>query len=685
MSTFTTANIRNIVLLSHSGAGKTMLAESILFSTNLVSRLGSIEEGTTTSDYEPEEIRRQSSVQSSIIPCIWNQTKINILDTPGYADFRGDVISSLNVADSAIILVSASAGIEVGTVQLWNMVQKRKIPCAFFISKMDRENSDHKRILGEINSEFGKNCVPYNLPVGKESDLSSVLNVLSSNSESISDEMEPDVSQYSEQLTELIAETDDALVNKYLEGNPLTPDEIGKGLKIGIHNNSIVPILFGSSTMGIGVQELLDFISLNLPSPSENIPIIAENATSGDEIQLDYDSDADLSAIVFKTTADPFVGKLSYFKVLSGTLSSDSEVWNVSKKTNEKIAQTFTIRGKNQEPINSVIAGDIGAVSKLNTVLTNDYLSTESNPIILPTIQFPQPIYQMAVSPKSRADVDKMTSSLSRIGDEDPTLQIEREQSTGETLLNGLGDTHLEVSIERMKRKFGVEMTLSLPKVPYKETITANSKVEYRHKKQSGGRGQFGHVWLELEPKNRGEGFEFADKIVGGSVPKEYIPAVEKGVSKILGEGVLAGFPIVDIKVTLFDGSFHPVDSSGVCFEIAGGQAFSNGMMSATPALLEPIMHAEITVPDSCTGDIIGDLNSKRGRIQGMNPLGEGLTTVEAEVPRAEMLKYATDLRSMTQGRGEFKTEFGHYEMVPHHLIEEIVANLKKQAEGIVE
>ena len=685
MSTFTTENIRNTVLLSHSGAGKTMLAEAILFSTDLLTRLGSIEEGTTTSDYEPEEIRRQSSVQSSIIPCLWNQTKINILDTPGYADFRGDVISSLNVADSALIVISASAGIEVGTVQLWKMVQEKKIPCALFVSKMDRENSEHKRIINEITTQLGRNCIPYNLPIGQEADLSGVFNILSDDSHSVPDNIESDASQYSEQLVELIAETDDELVNKYLEGNPLTPDEISQGLKTGIHNNSIVPILFGSSTEGIGIEELLDFISSNLPSPKENLPIIAKNAASGNEIQLDYDSDGDFSAIVFKTTADPFVGKLSYFKVLNGTLSSDTPVWNVSKETNEKIAQPFTIRGKDQEPIDRVVAGDIGAVSKLNTVLTNDYLATENNPIALPPIQFPQPIYQMAVSPKSRADVDKMTSSLSRIGEEDPTLKIEREQSTGETLLNGLGDTHLEVSIERMKRKFGVEMTLSLPKVPYQETITSNSKAEYRHKKQSGGHGQFGHVWLELEPKDRGGGFEFADKIVGGSVPKEYIPSVQKGVSKILDEGVLAGFPIVDVKVTLFDGSFHPVDSSGVCFEIAGSQAFSSAMMSATPALLEPIMQAEITVPDSFAGDIIGDLNSKRGRIQGMNPLGEGLTTVEAEVPQAEMLKYATELRSMTQGRGDFKTEFGHYEMVPHHLIEEIVANLKKQTEEAIE
>ena len=685
MPTFTTANIRNTVLLSHSGAGKTMLAEAILFSASMLSRLGSIEEGTTTSDYEPEEIRRQSSVQSSIIPCLWNQNKINILDTPGYADFRGDVISSLNVADSAIILISASAGIEVGTLQLWKMVQERKIPCTLFISKMDRENSDHKRIINEITSQLGRNCVPYNIPIGKESDLSGVYNILNNDSDSLPDEIKSDASQFSEQLLELIAETDDELVNKYLDGIALTSEEISQGLKNGVHSNSIVPILFGSSTINIGIQELLDFISSNLPSPDENIPIMAENSSSGNRVQLNYDPEGDLSAIVFKTTADPFVGKLSYFKVLNGTLSSDSEVWNVSKETTEKIAQTFTVRGKDQEPIDSVVAGDIGAVSKLNTVLTNDYISGENNPLELTPIRFPQPIYQMAVSPKSRADVDKMTSSLSRIGEEDPTLKIEREQSTGETLLNGLGDTHLEVSIERMKRKFGVEMTLSLPKVPYKETITANSKAEYRHKKQSGGHGQFGHVWLELEPKDRGDGFEFADKIVGGAVPKEYIPSVEKGVSKILDEGVLAGFPIVDIKVTLFDGSFHPVDSSGVCFEIAGSQAFSSGMMGATPALLEPIVQAEITVPDSFTGDIIGDLNSKRGRIQGMNPLGEGITTVEAEVPQAEMLRYATELRSMTQGQGEFKTAFGHYEMVPHHLIDEIVENLKKQSENTIE
>ncbi len=678
MPTTSTNKLRNVVLLSHSGTGKTIIAEAMLHVAGVTTRLGRIEDGTTASDFEPEEVRRQGSVQMSILACPWSSHKLNIIDTPGYADFRGEVISGLRVADSAIVVVSAPAGVEVGTVQMWKMAAERALPRLIFVNKMDRENSNFERVMDSIISRFGRECVAVNIPIGAESRFAGVVNLLDPRAEAPA-EIASVVEQGRERLIEAIAEADDDLATKYLEGEELTQEEMAQGLKQGIARGLVYPVLFGSATSEKGIKELMEAVVGFMPSPAEASAVTARKPGSDDEVSLKCQSDGPLVAFVFRTSADPFVGRLTFFKVFSGAFKSDSQVWNGNIGEAERVGQVYEVRGKSQETVQRLEAGDIGAVAKLSSTLTGHTLCARDNPRVLPGIEFPNPVYQMAVFPKSKADVDKMTSSLARITEEDPSLRVTRDPDTLEVILGGLGDTHVEVAVEKMKRKFGAEMILSLPKVPYKETIGSTARVEYRHKKQTGGHGQFGHVWLELEPLPRGSGFEFADKVVGGSVPREYIPSVEKGVNKALVDGVVAGFPIVDLKATLFDGSFHPVDSSGICFEIAGAAALSKGVQLASPVLLEPIMRVEITVPDEFAGEVVGGLNAKRGRIQGMTPQGDGTTVINAEVPQAEMLRYATDLRSITQGQGIFTLEFDHYEEVPQHLVQRVVDQLKQR------
>ena len=684
MVEITTERIRNVVLLSHSGAGKTILSEAMLHKAGVTTRLGRVEDGTTTSDYEPEESKRQTSVQTAVLNTPWRDHKLNILDTPGYADFRGEVVSGIRVADAAVIVVAAQAGIEVGTAQMWDMATERGLSKVVYVSKMDRDNADFSRAVELLNERFGRHLVPVQLPIGSEESFSGSVNLLDPEA-SVPDGLEGAVDEARERLIEAIAEIDDDLATKYLEGEEITREELRAGLVQGIRQGTLVPVLVGSPLNGLGVTELLDLIVDFLPSPADRPPSVASVVGSEDELELVTDSDGPLAALVFKTSADPFVGKLSLFRVYSGTLESDSSLWNANRNESERIAQVFAVNGKNQEAVSAVIAGDIGAVSKLSTVVTGDTISTRENPVTLEGLSFPRPMYQMSVYPKTKADVDKMTSSLARIVEEDPSLLVIRDPETQQTLIGGLGDTHLDVSVEKMKRKFGVEIELSIPRVPYMETVSSRSRVEYRHKKQTGGHGQFGHVWLEIEPLPRGSGFEFVGKIVGGVVPREYVPSVEKGVRAALSGGVVAGYPVVDLKATLVDGSFHPVDSSGVSFEIAGGHAATKGMEASGPVLLEPIMKADITVPDAFTGDIIGDLNGRRGRIQGMVPQGDGTTTISIEVPQAEMLIYATEMRSQTQGQGSFTMEFDHYEEVPQHLVDgvvELVKELREQAEA---
>ena len=673
-----TDRLRNVALLSHSGAGKTTLSEAMLYKAGVISRLGRTEDGTTASDYEEEEMSRQTSVQLSVLNCPWKDHKINIIDTPGYADYRGDVISGIHVADGAVIVVAGPSGVEVGTQQMWQMASERELPRIIFVNKLDRENADFGRVMDSMVEAFGRQCVALHMPIGAEAEVSGVVDLMDKDAEVPAD-LQGVVEAARERLAEAVAETDDDLTMKYLEGEEISSDELALALKKGVAAGAIVPVLAGAATRGIGVGELLDAMVDLMPSPAELQAVLAKDPSSEEEATLPADGDGPLAIMVFKTSADPFVGKLSYLRVYSGTLKADSQVSNASKGENERIGQVFTVRGKSQEAIDELAAGDIGAVAKLSSVLTGETLCKQGSPLVLPGIEFPAPVYQMAVYPRSSADLDKMTTTLARIGEEDPSLKITRDPDTLELLLGGLGDSHVEVAVEKMKRKFGVDIALQVPKVPYKETISTSTRVEYRHKKQSGGHGQFGHVWLEIEPLPRGSGFEFQAKVVGGSVPREYIPSVNKGVRNALADGILAGFPVVDLKATLFDGSFHSVDSSGVSFEIAGSHALSKGVKEANPILIEPIMRVRVAVPDTYTGDVIGELNSKRARIQGMAPQGDGNTLIEAEAPQAEMLRYATELRSQTQGRGSFTMEFDHYEEVPHHLVERIVDELKER------
>ena len=681
MPVIDTPRLRNVALLSHSGAGKTVLAEAMLFATGATTRQGTIEEGTTASDFEPEEQRREASVQTAIVPSMWRDHKINVLDTPGYADFRGDVVAATRVADSAVIVVAAPSGVEVGTTQMWRMAEERGLPRVIFVNKLDRENTDFGRVLDSLSETFGRACVAVQVVVGAEADFSGVFNLLDPDA-AVPDGLESEVDEARERLVEAVAETDDDLATKYLEGEELTSEEIVSGLKQGIASGEIVPVMAGAATSGIGATELMDAIVDLMPSPAEST---ATATADGEEVELDGDPDAPLAALVFKTAADPFVGKLSYFRVYNGTFRSDSQIANATRGESERTGQLFVMTGKEQQPVSDLAPGDLGAVPKLASALTGDTLTDRGHELRLAGLEFDTPVYRRAVYPKTKADLDKLTVALARITEEDPSLQLTRDAGTNEMLLGGLGDVHVDVAVDKMKRKFGVEVQLETPKVAYRETISVPTKVEYRHKKQSGGHGQFGHVWLEIQPMDRGSGFEFDQKVVGGSVPREYIPSVEKGCRQAIEDGVLAGYPVVDLKATLVDGKYHPVDSSGVSFEIAGSHALSDGIRQANPTLLEPVMLARITVPESDTGDIMGDLNGKRARILGMVPNGDGTTTVEAEVPQIEMLRYATDLRSQTQGRGTFTIDFHHYDEVPRHLVEQVVEQTQQQEKARAE
>ena len=673
MQYYRAENIRNVVLLSHTGAGKTSLAEALLYNCGAITRLGRVDDGNTTSDYDPDEIRRQSSINLSVLPLEWKGSKVNIIDTPGYADFVAEVRAALRVADAAVIVICAASGVEVGTEQVWSYSDEVGLPRLIFVNKIDREHADFYKTVAQIQANFGRKCIPVQLPIGSQDSFAGAVDLLTRTSSPPEGEIEP----FSERLVEAVAETDDDLATKYLEGEELSEGELRAGLRAGVISGTIVPILVGTALDNKGISELLDAICQYLPSPKDRGKIIARDPNTEQEVAIEPEEEGPLSAFVFKTSADPYVGKLNYFRVYSGTLRSDSTVWNASKGRAERIGQLYTIRGKAQEPTAQVSAGDIGAVAKLAETGTGDSLCSQARPLAFAPISVPIPSLSVAVHPKTKADVDKLGTALSRLSEEDPSLSIRKEPDTGETILCGLGEAHLEVAVERMRRKLGVDADLELPKIPYKETITTTTRAEYKHKKQTGGHGQYGHVFLELEPLSRGTGYEFADRVVGGAIPKNYIPAVEKGVQEALHEGVVGGYPVVDIKVTVYDGSYHPVDSSDISFKIAGAHALRKGVSQGEPVLLEPIMSVRITVPEDFTGDVIGDLNGKRARILGMSPQN-GANLVEAQVPLSEMLRYATELRSMTQARGSFVMEFSHYEEVPAHITQRIIAESKK-------
>ncbi len=671
--------IRNVVLLSHGGAGKTSLAEAALFTAGAINRLGRVDEGNTTSDYDPDEIKRKISLNLVLLPCQWHDTKINLLDTPGYLDFVGEVKAAIRVAEGAVVVVSAASGVEVGTEQVWAYSQDAALTRLVFVNKMDRENADFLQTVSQLQAVFGTSCLPLQLPIGAHNDFTGIVDLLSmkaftgdkAEEGEIPPAMAEEVATWREKLVEVIAEMDDNLIEKYLGGEELSQEELNKGLRQAVAEGKVVPVLAGSALKSIGIGMLMDAVSSFLPAPDER------EVTAGDDV-IDQSQEAPPAALVFKTTADPYVGKLTYFRVYGGTINSNSHVWNVSRDGDERLGQLFMVRGKTQEPVERVVAGDIGAVAKLALASTGNTLGSQDKPLKLAPIKFPSPIFSQAVHPKTKADLDKLGTALHRLAEEDPTLLVRREADTNETVISGMGITQLEAAAEKMHRKFGVGVNLSMPRVPYKETITATAEAEYKHKKQSGGHGQFGHVFLRLEPLPGGSASEFISKIVGGSIPRNYIPAVEKGVLEGTQEGMLAGYPVVNIKTTLYDGSFHPVDSSDICFKIAGAGAFKRGMEAGHPILLEPIMNIRITVPNDFTGDVIGDMNTKRAHVQGMNP-EDGVNIIEAKVPLAEILRYAIDLKSLTHGRGQFTTEFDHYEQVPVHLAQKLIE--EKQAE----
>ncbi len=687
MQSYTTEQIRNVALLSHSGAGKTSIAEAMLFDSGTINRLGKVDDGTTASDFEPEEIKRKISINLALLPFDWNNTKFNIVDTPGYPEFVGEVKAALQVVEAAVIIVNANSGIEVGTERAWRFAEEEQLPRIIFVNKMDRENTDFSRTVGEIQKYFGNHCIPLQIPVGSQSALRGIIDLLKMKAEmgtqgqeaEIPAELRKEAESFKEKLVEAAAEQDDKLLEKYLAGEALTAEEVESSLRKAVKEGKLMPILTGSALQNVGFPSLLKAIARFLPSPSEsNKKRMATNPATKAPVDTKTDEKAPLASLVFKTSADPYVGKLTFFRVFSGTINSNSQVWNSSRNTVEKIGQLLLPRGKSQENKTSLIAGEIGAVAKLSSTTTGDTFCQKDHPLLLPTIQFPVPIFGMAISPKTKQDLDRMGGILPRLTEEDPCLQLKKEQGTGEMLLVGMGETHLDVTVEKMHRKFGLGINLSTPKIPFRETIAIATKAEYKHKKQSGGHGQYGHVLLELEPLPRGTGFEFSEKVVGGAVPRNFFPAVEKGVNEAVQEGVLAGFPVVDVRITLYDGSSHPVDSSEMSFKLASIFAVKKGLTSGQPVLLEPIMNLQVTVPERYTGDIIGDLNSKRGKVLGMKPEG-GMNVIEAHIPLAEVQLYSIDLKSMTQDRGSYAMQFNHYEEVPSYIVQKIIADRQAQ------
>ena len=668
-------DLRNVVILGHTGSGKTSLSEAALFHTKAITRLGTITDGNTVSDFEPEEIKRGGSIQTTLVSIMDRDTKINFLDTPGYDDFLGEVVSAIRVVEGAAVVVSAPTGVDVGTERAWKMCDAAQIPRMFVVNKMDRENANFAKNVADIQASFGRKCIPFQVPLGEANEFKGVISIIDPPSD-IPEEVVTDVESARERLIEAAAENDDELGDRYLNGLEISHEEIIAAIRNAIRTSNLVPILATSSSPNaIGIDELLQTTQSFLPAPTDGQP--PDMLNSVHPVEYSTEPAGPLAAFVFKTTADPFVGKLSVFRVYQGTIKSNSEVWNSNREHSERIGQLYLPKGKNQENVSEVTAGDIGAIGKLTETLTGDTLSTKDNPVSFAKINQPVGFFRMAVTPASKDDLDKMSMALSRIVEEDPTLHFSRDSNTSESLITGLGDTQIDVALEKIKRKFGADLRVKMPKVPYKETITKVTNSEYRHKKQSGGHGQFGHVLIRLEPQERDEGFAFATEITGGKVPKEYIPSVEKGVIKALDEGSLAGYPLVDLRAVLYDGSYHDVDSSGMSFEIASIQALKQGLKDAQPVLLEPVVSLHVKVPDSYTGEVISDLNVKRGRILGMTP-DDGITQIDAEVPLAEIQRYAQDLRSVSHGKGTYTLKFNHYDQVPPNLEVKIIEDAKR-------
>ena len=683
-------NLRNIGILGHSAVGKTSLAEALLFCSDTIDRLGVVDEGTTISDFDAEEKKRRISLSSSVLPFEFQKIKINVVDTPGYFDFLGECIEGMRAVDTAIITVCGVSGVQVGTEKAWDYCNKIKLPRTFFINKLDRENSSFEKVLADIKEHFGKCAVPIQYPIGEQDNFRGVVNVITKRARiynpktkkmevgEIPPELVDKIDECKKMITEAVAETDEVLLDKYFNDEEITDLEIYEGLINGCTSGDIAPVMCGSAIKAIGINTLLEDIVECFPSPKYAIPQKAKNLNTNEEVFLKLNEKEPFSAFVFKTIADPFVGKISLFRVITGKLNGEVDVINSNKDKPEKLANVFFMRGKNQIPTKEVVAGDIGAVAKLQYTSTGDTLCDGNFKIVFDKINFPKANLSMAAIPKNKGDEEKISLGITKLLEEDPVLTLSRDTENAEIIISGLGETHLEVVASKLKSKFGADVNLQTPKVPYRETIKGKADVQGKHKKQSGGHGQYGDVKILFEARNDGEqDLEFVDKVVGGVVPRNFIPAVEKGLKECMNKGVLAGYPVIGLKATLHDGSYHPVDSSEMAFKVAASLAYKKGMEEANPILLEPIMRAEIVVPNDYMGDIITDINKKRGRVLGMEPDGEVNQKVIAEIPMAEMFKYATDLRSITQGRGNFDMSFERYEEVPSSEASKIIENSK--------
>ncbi len=680
MKVYTAEHIRNVALISHVGSGKTSLIDTALYDSGAVTRQGKVDEGSSIGDHDPDELKRRMTLNAKVLPVEWKNTKINFIDTPGYADFVGEVKAALRVADAALVVVTAEKGVEVGTELTWKYADERKLPRMVLINKLDRENTSFDQALESLRKQFGLKVVPLQLPIGEQAGFKGVIDLVSQKGftfeggnkvqeVSVPAELQDKISSYREQLIESAVESDDDIMEKFLEGEELSDEEILSVVKKGTRSGQLIPVLCGSASKNVGVQILLDAIVDYMPSAADSV---------SEDAQAFGNS---LSMFVFKTAAAQ-VGTISTFRIDTGTLKPDSHVYNVQTKADERIGQLLIQRGKMQENATEIAAGDFGAVAKLANTHTGDTLtSSKDTTIALEPINFPEPCYTVAVFPKSKADLDKMSNALARVVEEDRTLRVSRDPETAEVLLAGMGESHIQIVVEGIKRKYGVDLEVRDPRISYRETIRKKARANGRHKRQSGGHGQFGDVWLEIEPLPMGseETFVFEDKIVGGVVPGQFIPGVEKGVRESLKRGFISGNPMVYVKVALVDGKYHPVDSSAQSFEIAASLGMQEAVPQANPTILEPVMTVTITVPEGNMGDVMSDINTKRGRVLGMTPIGDGMQQITANVPQAEMLHYASDLRSITQGRGSFKMEFYQYEEVPPNVQQEIIAQYKKE------
>ncbi len=689
MKQYASDKIRNIALLGHGGSGKTSLLEAILFDKKVTDRLGSIDDGNTVGDYSKEEIQRKFTIGTSLIPMEWGGCKINFLDTPGYFDFVGETIGALSISGGAVIVVDATSGIEVGTEKAWKYAEQRSMPRLIFINKMDKENIDYVGLIEKLKDEFGTKIAPFVVPIGDGEDFKGYVNVVDMvgriiEGDKVLDadipaELEDRVAAVREMLIESVAESDEELLEKFFEGEEFTEEEIRKGLAQGVLNGDIVPVVVGSASKLVGITMLLDMVNNYLPSSAvaNGGMVKAKDYSSGEEIEVQVDENAPFSAQVFKTIVDPFIGKISLFKVVSGKIKKDMEVFNSNKESTERIGNVFSMRGKKQLEADVIVAGDIGAVAKLNSTQSGDTLCDKNRRIKFEPIPFFSPGLFTAIQPKSKGDEDKIGTALQRLNEEDPTFSITRNPVTKQMILGGQGTMQLQVLLDKLKETFDVEVEMLPLKIAYRETIRGKVTQQGKHKKQSGGAGQYGDVIIEFEPSEGG--FVFEEKVFGGAVPRNFFPAVEKGLEEALEHGPLAGFPVVDLKATLLDGSYHAVDSSEIAFKIAASLAFREGLPKANPVLLEPVMHLEITIPDDYMGDIMGDLNKRRGRILGMEPSEGGGQTVFAEAPEAELFTYSSDLRSMTQARGEFTVRFERYEEVPAMIAEKVIEKINKE------